>query len=130
MANADVLRVKMALGGWRPQVFWWQGRRYRVLALEGMRTLGGERLYRLSTGQGNFELAVDPATACWRVRRSPGWLARLWNRWQNGARYPLPAWRRRGYRSAAAFPEKTGRKFPRESWAGSPCAGRLAPVVA
>jgi hypothetical protein len=100
--TTEELRVKLAADGYCPQIFWWQGRRYRVLALESVHTLGSERRYGLGTAEGHFELAVDTGSAQWRMRRAPGWLGRVWAQWHYGARYPLPSWRRRVYRPISA----------------------------
>lgn len=87
--------VSLAPGGFLPQSFRWQSHSYRVLAVESVKTRGLERRYKVASREGHFELALDTARDTWRVRRRPIWLSRVWYRFQNGARYPLPAWRRR-----------------------------------
>jgi hypothetical protein len=89
------LRVRFAPGGFLPQTFRWDGRSYRVLAVHSVKTYGAERRYRVASTEGNFELALDLPSGTWRVRHAPNWLSRALYRWQHGARYPLPAWRRR-----------------------------------
>ena len=93
------LQVTYATRDRYPRAFWWRGRQYRVLSLESVRVVSHERRYRLATTAGLFELA-QTASGSWLVRRAPGWLSRVWVRWQNTPRYPLPAWRRRSYQSA------------------------------
>jgi hypothetical protein len=96
----EVFRVTLGADGYYPQTFEWRGRLYRVLAPEGVQTLGMERHYRVSTGSGHFELALNTVSGRWRLLRSPGWLARLLANWQHMPRYPLPVRRRRRYRPA------------------------------
>jgi hypothetical protein len=105
------LRVRLASGGFLPQSFRWEGHSYRVLAVHSVKTYGAERRYRVASTEGNCELALDLPSGTWRVRHWPNWLSRALYRWQHGARYPLPAWRRR--RTIPARVTSTGR--PRRS---------------
>ena len=96
MAKPDGdLRVGLAPGVLLPQAFRWEGRSYRVLAVHSIKTRGLERRYRVASSAGYFELALNVSSDTWRVRHAPNWLSRAWYQWQNGPRYPLPAWRRR-----------------------------------
>lgn len=95
VAMQDMLQVTFAPDGFFPQAFRWQGRLYRVLAVHSVRTGRSERSYRVITSGGYFELALHLLQGTWRMRRRPNWISRTWYRWLNGARYPLPAWRRR-----------------------------------
>jgi hypothetical protein len=90
-----MLHVSLAADGFFPQAFRWSNRLYRVLAVHSVRTNGYERRYRVVTSGGYFELALHLALGTWRLGRRPNRLSQLWYRWLNGARYPLPAWRRR-----------------------------------
>ena len=107
--NINTLRVKTAPGGFYPQAFWWQGRLYRVLELESLRTVGLERRCRVHTAEGPYELAFDVSGKRWWMRRSPGVVERLLARWQNAPRYPLPVWRRRLSRRESAKREPAER---------------------
>ncbi len=93
--------LKVILGSSRfyPHAFRWQGRTVRVLAVESIKTLGLERRYRVRTGQGYFELSLFTDSGAWWLHRSPNVLSRLWARWQNVPRYPLPFWRLRTRRT-------------------------------
>ncbi len=93
--SQGTLQVALATDGFFPQAFRWQGQLYRVLAVHSVRTSGAERRYRVITSGGYFELSQDLTAGTWRLRRRPNWFSRNWHRWLNGARYPLPAWRRR-----------------------------------
>ncbi len=117
------LRVRLAPGGFLPQAFQWEGRSQRILAVHSVKTCGAERRYRVASTEGYFELGLDVRSGAWYVRRHPNWLSRILYRWQHGARYPLPAWRRR--RPAPARASRTARPG-----AALP-AGRMdpAPVV-
>jgi hypothetical protein len=88
-------QVAMAPGGVYPQMFRLAGRPYRILAIHSIETYGFERRYRVASSEGFFELAQHTVHGGWHVRRRPNWLSRILYRWQTGARYPLPAWRRR-----------------------------------
>jgi hypothetical protein len=96
------VRVFVAQGEVLPGAFRWNGRTLRVLTAEPAGIRGNERRYRLSTREGAYELGVEIGTGAWHVRRSPGWISRLWAGVQAAPRYPLPGWRRRHLRPAAA----------------------------
>jgi hypothetical protein len=105
--------VVLAPNGFSPQSFRWQGCTVRVLSVQSVRTLGGERRYLVGTPQGDFELGWYADVGVWVVRRSPGWLDRIRGLWRDAPRYPLPAWRRRvrwsGLRNASvSVPATTG----------------------
>ena len=89
--------VKVILGSNRfsLRAFRWQGRTVRVLAVESIKTFGAERRYRVRTGEGYFELGCFGDAGAWRLHRAPTWFGRLWARWQDLPRYPVPVWRRR-----------------------------------
>ncbi|HEX9114607.1 MAG TPA: hypothetical protein VGA61_00945 [Anaerolineae bacterium] len=93
--SQDTLQITLAPDGFFPQTFRWQGRIYRVLAVHSVRTGRSERFYRVITSGGYFELVLHLLQGTWRMRRRPTWLSRAWYHWLNGARYPLPIWRRR-----------------------------------
>ncbi|PKO21843.1 MAG: hypothetical protein CVU38_12700 [Chloroflexi bacterium HGW-Chloroflexi-1] len=95
------MHVTLAPDSLRPRSFRWQGRSFRVLGVESVNTFGAERRFRVRTSEGRFELGLCTEEGSWRVRRRPTWLGRIWARWQNAPRYPLPAWRRRSRRVAA-----------------------------
>ncbi|MGC8782606.1 MAG: hypothetical protein ACP5UQ_17230 [Anaerolineae bacterium] len=105
------LRVTLAADGFYPRSFWWRGRTVRVLAVERVGMHGNERRLRVRTPIGPFELSLVTASDRWRVRRAPGWLARLFMRLKRMPRYPLPPWRRRAF---AAAPARPVAKFPEE----------------
>jgi hypothetical protein len=107
------LRVRLSADGFWPQAFMWEDMPLRVLAVEGVRTEGRERRYRLATREGSFELALDTQTGRWRVRRAPHWWNRLAARWQRTPRYPVPAWRRR--QPALPQPSRQSASPPRVS---------------
>lgn len=89
MAQADeVTSVVLANGGW-PAAYSWQGRRYRVRALHSVRTVRGERRYRVLTAAGPFELGLEGASGKWRVRGGPRWFQRLWCAARFAPRYPV-----------------------------------------
>jgi hypothetical protein len=95
------LRVRTDSNGYYPQTFTWEGQLYRVLAVESTQTRGVERIFRLQTKAGPFELGHDTVTGSWRLHRKPGWLGRLLASRGYGPRYPLPAHQRRQYRPPA-----------------------------
>jgi len=99
--QTDSLQVVLTGDGRRPGSFRWEGHTFRVLSVESVRTFGAERRYRVRTGEGRFELGLFADAGIWCLRRNPTWLGRLWARWQNPPRYPLPTWRRRSRRMAA-----------------------------
>jgi len=133
MSDQDrVLQVALAPDGFYPQAFRWEGRLVRVLAIESVNTFGTERRFRVRSATGRFELGFYTDAGVWRLRRKPGWLGRLWARWQNAPRYPLPVWRRRSRRTvvAAAARAKVAQiRWPSVAgWAGGRHAERLAVV--
>jgi hypothetical protein len=95
------VQVSLAPDGISPRSFRWQDRMVRVLSVESVRTLGTERRYLVRTAEGNYELGWYTEAGVWILRRSPGWLDRVWVEWRNAPRYPLPTWRRRVRRSEA-----------------------------
>ena len=97
---SEMTQVTLIANGFYPQTYRWRGQLYRVLAVESVRMVGSEQHYRVLSHEGPFELALNRQTGAWRVHRSPNRLNRIWSRWQNGPRYPLPAWRRRLSRPA------------------------------
>jgi hypothetical protein len=97
--QTETLHVISGPSRFYPHAFRWQGRTVRVLAVESIKTLGMERRYRVRTGQGYFELSLCTDADAWRLRRSPGVLSRLWARWRNAPRFPLPFWRLRARRT-------------------------------
>ncbi len=111
-----------------PHAFRWQGRTVRVLAVEGLKTLGAERRFRLATAEGHFDLGLFTDSGAWCLRREPGWLGRAWMRWwpfHRQPRFPLPFWRRRTRRRAVvAAPAHRATRVP----AGGFYADRLALV--
>ncbi len=123
MDNAGLVRVTMQADGYYPQALRWQGRAVRVLSVEAVRTWGLERRYRVRTTEGRYELGLHTGSGAWVVRRSPGWLSRVWARAQRTPRYPLPAWQRR----ARAQPRRPVSVSPAQATGGSH-AVRLALV--
>jgi hypothetical protein len=101
--SADVLKVRVAPGTGVPVSFLWRGAWHRVLSVEDVAAVGVERRCRVQTRAGAFELALDAMSGRWQMRRSPNWLERVWARWLNAPRYPLPAWRLRTGRRAAGL---------------------------
>lgn len=102
MDNNDLLRVTMCADGFYPQALRWQGRTVRVLSVERVHTCGLERRYRVRTAEGRYELGLRIGAGAWTIRRSPGWVNRLWARVERTPRYALPAWLRRGRRQPPA----------------------------
>ncbi len=102
--STHALQVTLASDGFFPLTFRWEERVYRVLAVHSVHTHGPERRYRVMTSAGFFELAMCVDDVQWHMRRQPNWLSRIWHHWRHGARYPLPAWRRR---SGMALAERT-----------------------
>jgi hypothetical protein len=96
--QAEALRVIIGPNKFSPHAFHWRGRTVRVLAVESIKTFGAERRYRVRTGEGRFELGFCTDSGTWQLRRTPNWLSRLWARWNNTPRYPVPTWRRRARR--------------------------------
>jgi hypothetical protein len=101
MANtAEHVRVTLAGDDFYPQAFRWAGRSIRILFVEGMRTVGAERLFRVRTVEGAYELAQHTVTQVWTLRRRPSWWTRALNQGE-AARYQPAAGRNRVSRAAA-----------------------------
>jgi hypothetical protein len=101
MANTtEHVRVTLASDNFYPQAFRWAGRSIRVLFVEGMRTVGAERLFRVRTTEGAYELALHTVTQVWTLRRQPSWLARALNQGDVARYQPAPG-RSRISRAAA-----------------------------
>lgn len=98
----EAIQVKLAPNGFYPRSFRWQRGSIRVLSIESVQTFGAERRFRARTARGYFELGLYTNTGAWYVRQSPNMFGRLWARWQNTPRYPLPVWRRRARRNLQA----------------------------
>ena len=92
------LRVWLAPDGFYPQAFRWAGRDVRVLSVEGLRTCGPERRFRVRTIEGVYELTQDTRTHTWRMRRSPTWFSRALAQVAQEPRYTLPSGNRRAVR--------------------------------
>ena len=87
----EQVRVIMADDNFYPQAFRWSGRVVRVLFVEGMRTSGAERLFRVRTVEGTYELAEHTSTQSWTLRRRPWWWERALGQGADAARYePAP----------------------------------------
>ncbi len=93
--SIDQVRVGLAPDGFYPQSFRWAGRDVRVLSVEGLRTCGPERRFRVRTIEGVYELAEDTQARRWRMVRSPTWFARTLAQLAQEPRYSLPAAERR-----------------------------------
>ena len=104
------IQVTMAPGKHRPSRFRWRGRHVRVLGVASINTFGCERRFTLLTPLGRFELGCFMDRDLWYVRRAPGPVGRLVARWQNGPRYPLPAWRRRTVARRTRCPASVGQR--------------------
>jgi hypothetical protein len=92
--TSDV-RVILAPDGFYPQTIQWQGDTLRVLCVEGFRTTGMQRRFRLRTSEGPFEIDLHVDSGVWQIHRRPGWLARARAHLAAQPRYALPAGRRR-----------------------------------
>jgi hypothetical protein len=103
------VRVRMAPDGFYPQAFRWAGREVRVLSVEGLRTCGPERRFRVRTVEGIYELTQDVRAGLWRMRRSPTWFSRTVAQLDQEPRYTLPSSSRR---SARARPGSVTRRDP------------------
>ena len=95
------LRVWVGPDGFYPQAFRWAGRDVRVLSVEGLRTYGPERRFRVRTVEGVYELTQDTRDQRWRMRRSPTWVSRTLAQLAQEPRYTLPAANRRANRGQA-----------------------------
>jgi hypothetical protein len=93
------VRVTLANDNFYPQAFRWAGRSLRVLYVEGMRTVGVERLFRVRTVEGVYELAQHTVSQVWTLRRQPSWLTRALNQGEAARYQPAPG---RGRISRAA----------------------------
>ncbi len=108
------VRVTLAGDDFYPQAFRLAGRSIRVLFVEGMRTVGAERLFRVRTVEGTYELAQHTVTQGWRLLRQPSWWTRALNQGE-AARYEPASGRSRVSRAAArvraqAHPQAQGRE--------------------
>ena len=90
------VRVHLAEDGFYPQMFRWSGRDVRVLSIEGLRTCGFERRFRVRTVEGVYELTQDTRAQIWRLRQSPSWFSRALAQISQEPRYTLPSSSRRG----------------------------------
>lgn len=93
--SVNQVRVTLAGDGFYPQVFRWAGRDLRVLFVEGLRTRGAERWFRVRTVEGVYELVHQTRTGVWLLRRSPSWFGRTMAQLARTPRYSLPASHRR-----------------------------------
>ena len=93
------LRVWLQPDGFYPLGFRWSGRDVRVLSVEGMRTCGQERRFRVRTVEGVYELTHDTRARIWRMRRSPTWVSRAIAQIGQEPRYTLPSANRRAVRN-------------------------------
>ncbi len=110
--SIDEVRVGLAPDGVYPPSFRWAGRDVRVLSVEGLRTCGPERRFRVRTVEGVYELAEDTRARRWRMMRSPTWFARTLAQLGQEPRYSLPAAERRVARRLRQ--RGRGRITPRE----------------
>lgn len=89
--SVEPVRVILASDDFYPQAFRWSGRIIRVLFVEGMRTSGVERLFRVRTVEGSYELVENTAAQTWALRRRPSWWERALGQAAGAARYePAP----------------------------------------
>ncbi len=93
--SVNQVRVTLAGDGFYPKVFRWAGRDLRVLFVEGLRTRGAERWFRVRTVEGVYELVHQTRTGVWLMRRSPSWFDRTMAQLAREPRYSLPASHRR-----------------------------------
>lgn len=96
------VRVTLAGDGFYPQAFRWANRNVRVLFVEGLRTCGLERRFRVRTVEGAFELSQHTRTGVWQMRRSPSWFGRTLAQMSHAPRYSLPVNQRRVGRAPVA----------------------------
>ncbi len=92
----QAVRVTLRPDGFTPSTFRWQGALVRVLGVERVETRGLERVYRVRTAAGSYQLGFHASAARWYVRRSPSRFSRALLRWLDSPRYAVPARRRRG----------------------------------
>jgi hypothetical protein len=105
------LRVTLAGDGFYPQMFRWADRDVRVLFVEGMRTCGLERRFRVRTVEGTYELSQHTRCGVWQMRRSPSWVGRTLAHISHAPRYSLPMNQRRVGRAQIA-PRGSGQTLP------------------
>jgi hypothetical protein len=96
--SKNEVRVRLGPDGFYPFTFRWAGRSVRVLSVEGLRTCGPERRFRVRTVEGVYELTHDTRTQLWRMRRSPTWFSRALAQLSQEPRYTLPVAERRAGR--------------------------------
>ena len=98
------MQVILAPDGFYPQTIQWQGGTLRVLCVEGFRTIGMQRRFRVRTPEGPFEIDLHVDSGIWQIHRRPGWLARGRAHLAAQPRYALPAERRRARPPLTARP--------------------------
>ena len=98
------IRVILAPDGFYPRTIQWQGGTLRVLCVEGFRTIGMQRRFRVRTPEGPFEIDLHVDSGIWQIHRRPGWLARARAHLAAQPRYALPAERRRARPPLTARP--------------------------
>lgn len=96
--SMNQVRVRLGPDGFYPYTFRWAGRDVRVLSVEGLRTCGPERRFRVRTVEGVYELSQNTRTQLWRMRRSPTWFSRALAQLGQEPRYTLPVAERRAGR--------------------------------
>lgn len=94
------VRVTLAGDNFYPQAFCVEGRSVRVLFVESMRTVGVERIFRVRSIEGVYELGQHTVSRVWTLRRQPSRLARALSGGE-AARYLPAAGRNRVSRAAA-----------------------------
>jgi hypothetical protein len=102
LESVNQVRVRLAPDGFYPRSFRWAGREVRVLSVEGLRTCGPERRFRVRTVEGVYELTQDTRIQVWRMRRSPTWFGRALAQLEREPRYTLRVAARRTGRDPAA----------------------------
>lgn len=95
----EEVQVRLAEDAFYPQMFRWAGRHVRVLSIEGLRTCGAERRFRVRTVEGVYELTQDTRSRVWRMRQSPSWFSRTLSHLAREPRYSLPSTSRRAVRA-------------------------------
>jgi hypothetical protein len=99
--TVEFVRVTLASDNFYPQAFRWGGRSIRILFVEGMRTTGAERLFRVRTSEGAYELVQQTVTQVWTLRRRPSWWDRAFGQGVTAARYEPAMGRKRISRAEA-----------------------------
>lgn len=112
--SVEQAQVILAEDNFYPRTFRRAGRSIRVLFVESMRTVGVERLFRVRTVEGVYELAQHTVTQVWTLRREPSWWARALNA-GDAPRYQPVSGRTRVSRAAAralaqAHPQARGQR--------------------